>query len=456
MAARSERIRRILNDPVWQAVTTLALPALLVTSTQTSTSFTDTWLAARFGTPALAAVALVVPLISLMQLVSVGGMGGAIAQSVGRALGAGDSARASALVHHALVIALAGGLLFTAVMIGLGPQILGLLGARPETIGLAMPYLTALFAAAPLIWLLNGLSSVLRGEGNIKVTTGVLIPVYVLQVVLAIALTHYVPSLGVISLAIAQAASALVGIVCYVVYLWGPSSTFALRATPWKLERALFADILNVGLVSSIASFQTGLTLIIVAIWVGHYGTVAIAGYGIAFRLEFFLVVGLSSLGTALVTVLSVNLGAKKYERAARTINFGLIAAAAVFALVGYAVMLRPELWTSFFAISRPVADQATLYLTIVTKVYPVLGFALICYFIGQGVGKPLWFFCAGTVRLVILLVAGSQLGAGVADFYRVVMYSVLAFGVAALIALAVTRQKMTRARAAAAAPAAT
>lgn len=451
MAARNERIRRIIADPVWLALATLALPAVLVTSAQTSTSFTDTWLAARFGTPALAAVALVVPLLSLMQLVSAGGMGGAIAQSVGRALGAGDTARATSLVHHALAIALGCGLLFSALTIGLGPRILALLGARPETVGLAMPYLTALFAAAPLIWLLNGLSSVLRGAGNVTVTTGVLVPTYALQLGLAVGLTRGVPSLGVLSLAVAQAASALFGIVCYAAYLWSARSPFALRSTPPRLHRAGFADILSVGILSSAASFQTGLTLIVVAIWVGRYGTVAIAGYGIAFRLEFFLLVGLSSLGSALVTVLSVNLGAKKYERVERAAGYGLLAGGLGFALVGTLAMLRPELWTNLFGVSGPVAEQAALYLTTVTKAYPILGMGLVCYFIGQGVGKPLWFMVAGSVRVVILLVAGAQLTSDVGDLYAIVTYAALAFGASALLALALTRRRLTAVRTAAA-----
>lgn len=453
MAARNERIRRILAEPVWLALGTLALPALLVTSAQTSTQFTDTWLAARFGTPALAAVALVVPLLSLMQLVSAGGMGGAIAQAVGRALGAGDAARATSLVHHALAIALGCGLLSCALAIGLGPQMLALLGARPETIGLAMPYLTVLFAAAPLIWLLNGLSSVLRGAGNVTATSGVLVPVYALQVGLALLLTRGVPSLGVLSLAIAQGASALFGIVCYVAYLWSARSPFALRTTPWRLERGRFADILSVGILSSAASFQTGLTLIVVAIWVGRYGTVAIAGYGVAFRLEFFLLVGLSSLGSALVTVLSVNLGARKYERAERAAGYGLLAGGLVFALIGTLAMLRPELWTNLFGVSEPVSDQAALYLTTVTKAYPILGLGLVCYFIGQGVGKPLWFMLAGSVRVAILLVAGAQLTSDVEDLYTVVTYAALAFGTSALLALAVTRRQLTAVRTAAARP---
>jgi Na+-driven multidrug efflux pump len=188
-----------------------------------------------------------------------------------------------------------------------------------------------------------------------------------------------------------------------------------------------------------------------VAIWVGRYGTVAIAGYGVAFRLEFFLLVGLSSLGSALVTVLSMNLGAKKYERVERAAGYGLLVGGLAFALVGTLAMLRPELWTNLFGVSRPVAEQAALYLTTVTKAYPILGMGLVCYFIGQGIGKPLWFMVAGSVRVAILLVAGTQLTSNVVDLYTVVTYAALAFGASALLALAVTRRQLTAVRTAAA-----
>ena len=62
------------------------------------------------GTTPLAAIALVFPLIMLMQMLSAGAMGGGVSSAISRALGAGDLARAEALALHAVVIGAAAGL----------------------------------------------------------------------------------------------------------------------------------------------------------------------------------------------------------------------------------------------------------------------------------------------------------------------------------------------------------
>ena len=65
------------------------------------------------GADALAGVAVSYPLVMLMTTMSAGGMGGGMASAVARALGAGRTDEARRLVVHALVIAVAMGILFT-------------------------------------------------------------------------------------------------------------------------------------------------------------------------------------------------------------------------------------------------------------------------------------------------------------------------------------------------------
>ena len=65
------------------------------------------------GTVELAAIALVFPMVMLMQMLSAGAMGGGVSSAISRALGAGDEARAAALALHALAIGAAAGLIFS-------------------------------------------------------------------------------------------------------------------------------------------------------------------------------------------------------------------------------------------------------------------------------------------------------------------------------------------------------
>jgi Na+-driven multidrug efflux pump len=89
---------------------------------QAAAGLIETWFVGRLGTDALAGMALVFPVVMLMQMMSAGAMGGGIASAIARALGAHRRHDAHALVFHALVLSGLFGLAFTAAaLLGGGP-----------------------------------------------------------------------------------------------------------------------------------------------------------------------------------------------------------------------------------------------------------------------------------------------------------------------------------------------
>ena len=98
----------------------LAAPTTLLAGLQVASMLLETWLAARQGTTALAGWAVVLPFAMLIQQMSAGAMGGGVVSAIARAIGAGRTDEASALVLHALVIAITAGALF-AIPLGVFP-----------------------------------------------------------------------------------------------------------------------------------------------------------------------------------------------------------------------------------------------------------------------------------------------------------------------------------------------
>ena len=71
---------------------------MLVMLAQSAVGLVETYFIGKLGTDALAGVALVFPLLMLMQMMSAGAMGGGISSAIARALGGGRRADADALV----------------------------------------------------------------------------------------------------------------------------------------------------------------------------------------------------------------------------------------------------------------------------------------------------------------------------------------------------------------------
>ena len=97
----------LLTAPIGRSLLLLAGPTTALMLVQIVVAIADGVFVGRLGTDALAGMALVIPFVTLMFNVANGGMGGGVASSMARALGAGRIDDARAIVLHAMILAAA-------------------------------------------------------------------------------------------------------------------------------------------------------------------------------------------------------------------------------------------------------------------------------------------------------------------------------------------------------------
>src|SRR4051794_21320511 len=173
----------LLTSPILPTLLKLAIPNTVAMFGAALVAVAETSYIGRLGTVPLAAIALVFPFAMLTQMMSAGAMGGGVSSAVSRALGAGKPDRAANLALHAIIIGSAGGLLFTLVMLLFGRQFFIVLGGLDGVLEEACNYSQVLFSGALAIWLLNTLASVLRGTGDMRLPSLLLIATASVQVV---------------------------------------------------------------------------------------------------------------------------------------------------------------------------------------------------------------------------------------------------------------------------------
>src|SRR6516162_4828588 len=178
----------LVHGPILRTLLRLAWPNVLALSAGTCVVIAETSYIGRLGVESLAAMALVFPFVILTMTMSGGAMGGGVASSVARALGAGDIDRASTLAAHALLIGICFGLAFMLLMLMLGPHLLALLGGRGNVLSQAISYVEIFFGGAVVPWLMNTLAGILRGTGNMKLPSAMILSSAVCQVILGGAL----------------------------------------------------------------------------------------------------------------------------------------------------------------------------------------------------------------------------------------------------------------------------
>src|SRR6202045_3216853 len=152
------RTRALIEGPIAATLIRLAAPNMLGMLAETAVGLVETYFIGKLGTDPLAGVALVFPLLMLMQMMSAGAMGGGISSAIARALGAGRRADADALAFHALAIAVVFGLAFTAAVLAGGPWLYGAMGGTGASLAAALTYSNVVFSGAVLLWIYNSLA----------------------------------------------------------------------------------------------------------------------------------------------------------------------------------------------------------------------------------------------------------------------------------------------------------
>jgi putative MATE family efflux protein len=425
----------LLHGPILPTLVRLAIPNVFAMAAATAVGIGETVYVGLLGKTALAAMALVFPLVMLMQMFSAGAMGGGVSSAIARALGAGQPARAQALALHAVCIGVGAGLVFTLLLWAFGPTAFRLLGGRGEVLALAAHYGFWVFAATPAIWLFNTLISVARGTGNMRIPSGGILAVAIVQVILGAVLglgLAGVPRLGMQGVALGQ----VIAYYAAAAVLWwyvrhGPSRIrLKLRGIP--LEWVLFKDILRVGALACLSPILTIGTVLVVTALVAAHGNDALAGYAIGSRLEFLLVPIAFAVGVAAVPMVGMAMGAGLAGRARQVAWAAAGLSAALLGSVGLLFMVVPNLWAGLFTSDPAVLEFARSYLRWAGPGFGFFGLGLTLYFAAQGAGNVVAPVAASVLRFGFVLGAGyavAAAGAGPWALFSVVGVAMVIYG---------------------------
>jgi putative MATE family efflux protein len=436
----------MVHGPIVATMLGLALPTVAVLVMQTLVTVAETFYVSFLGTAALAGVSLVFPVVMLMTMMSNGAIGGGVSSAVAREIGAGRRENADALLWHATVIAFALGLFFTIAAWALGPVLYHSLGGRGTVLDAALTYSAFVFAGAIPIWLVNLIASALRGAGDVKVPA----LVSAIGAVVLIALSPMlifgfgpVPRFGVAGAGLAVCTYYIVATIALVAYLASGRATLLMRVVP--LRARLFREILGVGLLSAVGTLQSNITVVLVTGIVAAFGTAALAGYGIASRLDYVLIPLLFGVGTAVVTMVGTNVGAGQPDRARRIAWTGAAIGVLITGAIGGAAALFPFGWVGWFTHDPAVAATGTLYLRVVAPFYAFTGIGMLLYFASQGASRVLWPFLAGSARLLVTAGLGwllvTRFGVGMTALFAVVAAGAAIYGVLTATSVALSRR---------------
>jgi putative MATE family efflux protein len=400
----------LLSAPIGRSLFRLAGPTTTLMLVQILVAIAEVYFVGRLGTDALAGNALVIPFSSLMLNIANGAMGGGVAASLARAIGAGRLDDARAIIMHALVLAFGLGLLFTLCDWLFARTIFGLLGGSDAALAEALSFSHIFFAGAIAMWANSFLAALLRGSGDAATPSlyGFVgsIGYVALAGVLMLGVAGW-PGLGLAGLAVAAVVATLANVGALALVVWYGRLGFAPSLCNVRLRWTIFRDILAIGALGSLTTVTSSLAAVLVTGLVGRFGVAALAGYGIGARLEFMVAPVAFGIGSGLTTIVGVAVGAGAWPRAVRATWIGGLTAFLAVGLIGWTVALWPEAWSRLFTADRAVMTATTAYLRHVAPFYCLFGFGLAVYFASQGAGRMAVPVVASIARMIVASAGG-------------------------------------------------
>lgn len=299
-----------------KAIFLLAVPMILEMCMESVFAVVDIFFVSKLGSAAAATVGLTESVLTIIYSLAIG-LSMAATAMVARRVGEKDTKAAAEAGAQALIICFCISILISIAGLLYAPEILGLVGASAEIIGIGSTYVTIMLTGNIVIMLLFLINGIFRGAGDAAIAMKSLWLANLCNIILCPILIHFY---GLTGAAIATTTGRGIGVLYQLYHLYKGKGLIQLGLSHFKPVLAVIKSILNIASTGTLQFLIASASWIFMAKIIAGYGSDAIAGYTIAIRLIIFFLMPAWGLSNAAATLVGQNLGAKQIERAEESV----------------------------------------------------------------------------------------------------------------------------------------
>ncbi len=398
---------KLTEGPVGRHLLDMTLPVLLGITMMMGQAFVDAWFLGRVGDRALAAHAFSFPILMIVTSVAIG-LGAGTSSVVARAIGANDLRRARRLATDSLFLSF----LITAGFCVLGVLTINplfrLLGAPDDMIPMIRSFMLILYSGVPFVVVgMVGMAS-MRATGDTRLPSKLMILGSILNVLLDpifIFGLGPVPALGLNGAAVAALLARGVIFVGALYLLRGRLNMISFnRPDPVELRKS-WRDILHVGIPAAGTNAIVPIATAIIIAMIASYGPEAVAGFGVASRIESLVLVVFYALSAIIGPFVGQNIAAGRESRIMEALRLCMIFCVGA-GLVGAGILaLSAGFLPTLFSDNDDVVRVTRLFLWIAPLGYGGYGLVMVINASFNGLGKPMPGVIVSLLRTIILYV---------------------------------------------------
>ena len=430
---------RLTEGSVGRQLTAMAVPVLFGIFTMMLQSFIDMWFIGRVGVRELAALSFAFPVIMVVTSVAIG-LGAGTSSVVARAIGARNHRRARRLATDSLLLSFGITLVASAIGNLTITPLFRVLGAPEDMIPLIAGYMHILYVGVPFVVVgMVGMSS-MRATGDTRLPSMLMIFAAVLNVILDPILIFGLGPVPAMELNGAAWAALLSrgAIFLGTVYLMKFRLDLLSFNKPERNELvSSWIDILHVGIpaagTNAIIPIATG----VITAMLARYGPEAVAGFGVASRVESLTLVMFYALSAIIGPFVGQNIAANRSDRIHYALRLCVMFCITVGLVMAVVLALVGEWLPALFSDDPQVIGVAALFLKIVPISYGTYGMVMVMNASFNGMGKPMPAVHISVARMVVVYIPLAFLAdrlLGIAGIFGAYMVANIVSGIIAYI----------------------
>ncbi len=331
----------------------------------------------------------------------VSGLAMAVTVQISKYIGMKKEERLGKLIGATIALFTSISILISIILVIFARPLSILMQAPSEALDLTVQYVQICGAGFLLITAYNVISALFRGLGDSKSPLLFVLIACIVNIVgdlLLVAVFH----MNVAGAAIATVAAQGVSVVLSILIIKKRASVFHLKKEDIGFNEEI-SGIMKIGTPIALQELLTQSSFLVLCALVNSLGLAASSGYGIASKVQSFVMLIPSSLMQSMSSFVSQNVGAGKEKRAFKSMLTGMGIGAFVGVFVFFGVIFFGDKIAGLFTSDASVIEQAFNYLkgfaleAIVTSVL----FSFMGYYNGHA--RTLWVMIQGLAQTFIV-----------------------------------------------------
>ena len=244
--------------------------------------------------------------------------------NIGKAVGRRDREDISRIIGNTATLFMTISVVLMVVLILLVRLIVSVIGTPSQAVEGSVNYLTVCFIGIPFITAYNIISSIFRGMGDSKSPMYFIATACFANIVLDY-LFMGVLKLGPTGAALGTTLSQTLSVLISLIYIRKKNTGIELEKSDLKPDKETIGKILTTGIPVSLQDGFIQVAFIIITVIANHRGINDAAAVGIVEKVIGVLFIVPSSMLATVSALSAQNIGAKKYDRAEKTLRYAII-----------------------------------------------------------------------------------------------------------------------------------